>query len=396
MSLAGQIATVAGANLRSIPLRPGNSLAIVISIAGVVAVLISVFALYTGFRATIQGDGQPGRAVIMARRATEEAESSLSRDNLNTIRTAPGIRHDSTGQPLVSGEVVFSVPASRKRDQSDVNITLRGVSSQFFVMRPELKIVAGRMYHTGVHELMVGAAARAQFSGLDLGKRFRMQGGDWTVVGIFAGANGARESEIIGDAETLLSAYKTDTYNIAVVSLESPAALDQVKAYLAADATLLVDTRSEPAYLAGASGTVNTLLRLVTFSIGSIMGLGALFGALNSMHSAVAARRVELATLRAIGFAPFAVASAVLAEALFLALIGAAIGTLIAYAGFNGAVISTLGGSIWDSQLVYSLTVTPTLIAVAVSVACGLGLFGGLFPAFRAARTNIAAGLQET
>jgi putative ABC transport system permease protein len=396
MSLAGQIAIVTGANLRSVPRRPGNSLAIIISIAGVVAVLISVFAMYMGFRATIQGDGQPDRAVIMARRANEENESSLSRQDLDTIRTAPGIRHDATGKPMVCAEVVFSVPASRKRDQSDVNISLRGVSSQFFLMRPELKIVAGRMYHTGVHEVVVGSAARAQFAGLDVGQRVRMQGGDWTVVGIFAGANGARESEIVGDAETLMSAYKTDTYNTAVVSLESPPALEQVKSYLAADATLAVDTRSEPAYLASASGTVNTLLRLVTFSIGSIMALGAVFGALNSMHSAVAARTVELATLRAIGFAPLAVATAVLAEALILALIGAAIGTLIAYAGFNGAVISTLGGSIWDSQLVYSLTITPALIALAVSVACGLGLFGGLFPAIRAARTNIATALHET
>jgi len=396
MSIAGQIAIVTGASLRSVPRRPGNSLAIVISIAGVVAVFISVFAMYVGFRVTIQGDGRPSRAVIMARRATEEAESQLSRDDLNTIRTAPGIRRDATGKALVSGEVVFSVPASRKHDQSDVNITLRGVSPQFFVMRPELRIVAGRMYHTGVHEVMVGAAARAQFVGLDVGQRFRMQGGDWTVVGVFAGANGARESEIIGDAETLLSAYKYDDYNIAVVSLESPTALEQVKSFLAADGRLLVDTRSEPAYLASSSGTVNTLLRVVTFSIGSIMALGALFGALNSMHSAVAARTVELATLRAIGFAPFAVASAVLAEAVILALIGAAIGALVAYAGFNGAVISTLCGSIWDSQLVYSLTVTPALVALAVSLACGLGLLGGLFPALRAARTNIAVALHET
>jgi putative ABC transport system permease protein len=352
--------------------------------------------MYLGFRVTIQGDGQPDRAVIMARQANDEGDSSLSRDNLNTIRTAPGIRHDATGQPLASGEVVFSVPASRKRDQSDVNITLRGVSSQFFAMRPELKIVAGRMYHPGVHELMAGAAARAQFAGLNVGERVRMQGGDWTVIGVFAGANGARESELVGDAETLLSAYRNDTYNIAVVSLESPASLEKVKTYLNADASLVVDTRSEPAYLATASGTVNTLLRLVTFSIGSIMALGALFGALNSMHAAVAARTVELATLRAIGFAPVAVATAVLAEALILALIGAAIGTLVAYAGFNGAVISTLGGSLWDSQLVYSLTVSPTLIAIAVAVACALGILGGLFPAIRASRTNIATALHET
>jgi putative ABC transport system permease protein len=396
MSIAGQIVTVTGASLLSVPRRPGNSMAIVISIAGVVAVLICVFAMYLGFRVTIQGDGQPDRAVIMARQANDEGDSSLSRDNLNTIRTAPGIRHDATGQPLASGEVVFSVPASRKRDQSDVNITLRSVSSQFFAMRPELKIVAGRMYHPGVHELMAGAAARAQFAGLNVGERVRMQGGDWTVIGVFAGANGARESELVGDAETLLSAYRNDTYNIAVVSLESPASLEKVKTYLNADASLVVDTRSEPAYLATASGTVNTLLRLVTFSIGSIMALGALFGALNSMHAAVAARTVELATLRAIGFAPVAVATAVLAEALVLALIGAAIGTLVAYAGFNGAVISTLGGSLWDSQLVYSLTVSPTLIAIAVAVACALGILGGLFPAIRASRTNIATALHET
>ena len=154
--------------------------------------------------------------------------------------------------------------------------------------------------------------------------------------------------------------------------------------------------RSEPEYLATASESVNRMLRLVGYSIGSIMALGALFSALNSMYSAVAARSVEMATLRALGFSSLAVAAGVLIEALLLALIGAAVGAAFAYALFNGATISTLGGAVWDSQLVYSLSITPALAIGVVLLACALGLAGGLLPAIRAARANIAEALHET
>lgn len=396
MALARQIVAVTAASVRSIPLRPGNSLVIVTGIAGVVAVFISVLAMFEGFRASIQGDGRGDRAIVLTRGASTEYESSLSRENVANLMSAPGVRHDARDEPLASAEVILIAPVARKRDGSDVNVTLRGVGTQYFRVRPELGLVSGRMFDTGKQELLAGASAGAQFAGLGIGNRVRLQDGDWTVVGTFAGGNGSRESELVADAQTVMSAYKLEAFNSITLALESPRALATVKQAVAGDPTLLVDVRAEPEYLATASGGVSRMLRLVAYAIGSIMALGAVFAALNSMHSAVAARTVEIATLRALGFASSAIATSILIEALLLALLGAAVGTAVAYAAFNGTTISTLGGALWDSQLVYSLTVTRSVAGTAVALACFLGLLGGLLPAIRAARSSIAHALHET
>jgi putative ABC transport system permease protein len=377
-------------------MRLGNALVIVVGISGVVAVLISVLAMFEGFRASIQGDGRVDRAVVLTRGATTEYESNLSRENVAILMDAPGVKQDNRDEPLVSAEVILIAPVARKRDSSDVNVTLRGVGPQYFRVRPELKLVSGRMFHPGNQELLVGASASARFAGLETGNRVRLQDGDWIVVGTFAGGNGSRESEVIADAQTVMSAYKLDAFNSMTLALESPEALTRVKEAVTGDPTLLVDVRAEPEYLATASVGVSRMLRLVAYAIGSIMALGAAFAALNSMHSAVAARTVEFATLRAIGFASSAVAISVLIEALLLALVGAAIGAAIAYTAFNGTTISTLGGALWDSQLVYSLTVTRSVTITAVALACVLGLLGGLLPAIRTARSSVADGLRET
>ena len=394
MNIVSQILAVTAMNLRSIPQRLGNSLVIVIGIAGVVAVLISVLAMSLGFRTTIPGDASPDRVILFSRGAGAENESGLSRENVAAVIDAAGIKHDARDRPVVSAELILVAPVARKRDNSDDYVTLRGVGSQYFAMRPELKLVSGRLFRTGHQELLVGASAGAQFAGLEIGNQVRLQDGDWTVVGTFAGGNGSRESEVIADAQTVMSAYKLDTFNSVSVVLDSGSSSAALKTALAQDSTLQVDARAEPEYLATASSSVNRMLQLVTYSIGSIMALGALFGALNSMHSAVAARTVEIATLRAIGFTSIAVAIAVLIEALLLAFAGAVVGAAIAYAAFNGTTISTLGGAVWDSQLVYSLNITPSLVVIAVVLACALGLLGGLFPAIRAARSNVAVALQ--
>jgi putative ABC transport system permease protein len=396
MNLASQIRAVTAMHLRSIPQRLGNSLVIVVGIAGVVAVLVSVLAMSLGFRTTINGDARADRAIVLSRGATAESESSLSRENVAAVMNASGIRHDARDRPIVSAEVILVAPVARKRDQSDVNITLRGVGEQYFAIRPELKLVSGRMFHAGRQELLVGASAMGQFAGLEIGNQVRLQDGDWTVVGTFAGANGSRESEVIADAQTVMSAYKLEAVNSVSVLLDSESPFSRLGEALAEDPTLSVDARTEPEYLATASSTVNRMLRIVAYGIGSIMALGALFAALNSMHSAVAARTVEIATLRAIGFSSVAVAFAVLVEALSLALVGATVGVAIAYAAFNGTTISTLGGALWDSQLVYSLSITPSLVMIAIALACALGLLGGIFPAIRAARSNVADALHET
>jgi putative ABC transport system permease protein len=382
-------------NLRSVPQRLGNSMVIVVGIAGVVAVLISVMAMSLGFRTTIEGDGSADRTLVFSRGASAENESSLSRESVAAVMNAAGIKHDSRDRPVASAEMILVAPVTRKRDNSDVYATLRGVGAQYFVVRPELKLVSGRLFRAGNQELLVGAWASAQFAGLEIGSQVRLQDGDWTVVGTFAGGNGARESELIADAQTVMSAYKLDSFNSVSLVRESGTSLAALKSTLAQDASLLVDVRTEPEYLATASSEINLMLQLVAYSIGSIMALGALLGALNSMQSAVAARTVEVATLRAIGFSPFAVAIAVLLEALLLAFAGAVAGAAGAYAAFNGTTISTAGGAGWSSQLVYSLNITPSLIVIAIVLACALGLLGGLVPAIRAAHIKVADALQE-
>lgn len=396
MSLAAQTLAVTALNLRSIRQRLGNSLVIVIGIAGVVAVLISVLAMSLGFRATISGDARVDRVIVLSRDATTEYGSSLSRENAAAVMNTSGIKRDARDRPIVSAEVILVAPVARKRDQSDVNVTLRGVGEQYFAMRPELKLVSGRMFRAGNQELLAGAAARGQFAGLEIGNQIRLQDGDWTVVGTFAGGNGSRESELIADSQAVMSAYKLEAFNSIAVLLETESSFTKLKEALASDPTVMVDARTEPEYLATVSSSVNRMLRIVAYAIGSIMALGALFGALNSMHSAVAARTVEIATLRAIGFSSTAVGVAVLLEALLLALIGAAAGVGIAYVAFNGTTISTLGGALWDSQFVYSLSIKPSLVVTAIVLACTLGLLGGLFPAIRAARSNVADALHET
>ncbi len=396
MNFFSQILAVAAMNVRNIALRLGNSLVIVIGIAGAVGVFIPIVAMSMSFRATIKGDANDSRAIVLTQRATTESESSLTREEVASIVDYPQVSRDSRGRPVASGEVVLVAPVSRKRDHSDVNVTLRGVGEQYFAMRPELKLRSGRMFESGKQELVVGAGAVSQFDGLEIGENLRLQDGDWKVVGIFAGGNGARESEVVADALTVMSAYKLNSFNSLTVTLRSPRDIAAFKDAVGASSKSLFLARSEPEYLETASESVNRILRLVGYTIGSIMALGALFSALNSMYSAVSARSVEMATLRALGFSSPAVALGVLLEALLLALIGAAIGAAFAYVLFNGATISTLGGAVWDSQLVYSLSITPTLAIGVVLLACTLGLAGGLLPAIRAARANIADALHET
>ena len=396
MNALSQILAIVGTNLRHIPHRLGSSLVIVIGIAGVVGVLIPVLAMSLAFQSTVRGDGRADRAIVLTRIATAEDESSVSREDAGRIMNAPEVRRDARGESMASGEVVLTAPVARKSDHTDVNVVLRGVSSQYFAIRPELRLIAGRMYHPGVHELVVGGAARAQFDGLDIGNHLRLQDGDWIIVGTYAGGNGSRESEVITDAGTMMAAYKLNAFNTLSVLLEDAASFESFRQSVVRDTKSLVDARTEPEYLASASSGVNRMLHIVAYSIGTIMALGALFSALNSMYSAVAARAAEMATLRAIGFSAEAVAIAVMLEALVLALVGAVIGVGISYAFFNGAAISTLGGAHFDAQLVYSLSITPTLAISVMLLACALGLGGALVPAIRAARSNIADTLHET
>lgn len=395
MNLSAQTLAATAIGLRSIPRRSGNSLVIVLGIAGVVAVLISVLAMWSGFAKTIHGGARADRVIVVSQGVQEESVSALSRANIAALAAAAGVKRDERGKPLLSAEIVLVAPVAR-RNGVDAYITLRGIGEQHFAVRPELQLVAGRMFNPGLHEMIVGRSAQLQFAGVALGDHVRLHDGDWTIVGVFTGGDNVRESEVLADAETVLSAYKLDSFNSATALLEDRAALSAFKDAVGVEPSLKVTVFTEPEYLAMVSASINRLLRTVALMIGTIMAIGALFGALNTMYSAVTSRKVEIATLHAIGYRAGPVVGSILIEALLLALAGAALGILLAYLAFDGRSISTLGGTRWDSQVVYALSITPGLVAIATALACAIGLLGGLFPALRVARSKPTDALRVT
>jgi putative ABC transport system permease protein len=274
-------------------------------------------------------------------------------------------------------------------------VTLRGVGANAFVVRSELKIVAGRMYRPGEREVIVGKSAQAQFSNLDPGDKIVLGDGDWTVVGVFESQGSFHESTLIADSEAVLSAYKRNSFNSVTVLLESKDSYATLKRALDAVPASSIEARREQQYYASQSQPLNRLLELIAYLIGGIMAVGAVFGALNTMYSAVSVRGTEIATLRALGFSGTSVIISVLIEALLLAFIGALVGSVLAHLCFNGHMMSTVGDTIGNNpQVVFSLTVSSGLVAISIALACLVGLVGGIFPAVRAARMPIAAALR--
>ncbi|GGF21155.1 membrane protein [Aliidongia dinghuensis] len=392
MTLFKQIGAVTAMNLAGIPSRLGTSLVIVIGIAGVVGVLISVLAMAVGFSTALNHTGRADRAIIMRGGSTSELGSTLSRDNALTILDAPGVRKTADGKPIGSAEELVIVDLPQKGTDSGVNVTLRGIGPQGLATRPEIHLVAGRMFQPAVRELIVGTAAQAQFKGLDLGSHIAFRDSDWTVVGVFESGGDAHESEMLADAETVMSAYRRNLFQSITVLLDDAAAFDKFKDALTTNPTLSVDVRREPDYYATMSATLEKILFFVAYVVGGIMAVGALFGALNTMYSAVSARAIEIATLRALGFGATPVVISVFVEALLLSFVGGAIGAGLAWAFFNGDAANTLSGNF--TQVVFRLTIGADVVVLGIVWACVIGMVGSLFPAIRAARLPIAVVLR--
>jgi putative ABC transport system permease protein len=392
MNMLRQIRAVTWMNLTSIPQRFGTSSVIVVGIAGVVAVLISVLAMATGFKRTIVATGRDDRAIVLRGGSESELASTLSREATLTIMDAPGIRKDSAGKPIASAEAVVVVDMPKKSNDSGANVTIRGVGAQGMALRPEIHVVAGRVFQQGLRELIVGSGAQAQFKGLDVGSHIALRGSDWTIVGAFDSNGDSHESELLADGETVLSAYRRNLYQSVIVRLESKDSFAAFKSSLTTNPQLSVDVMREHDYYAKQSQRMSNVLSFIAYVVGGIMGVGALFGALNTMYSAVSVRSREIATLRAIGFGASAVVVSVLIEAMLLSIIGALIGAGLAWVFFNGNVVSTLGSNF--TQVVFRLAVGPSLVVLGIAWACVIGLVGGLFPAIRAARFPVATALR--
>ena len=393
MSAFTQIAAVSAMNLRSIPQRLGTSSVVVIGIAGVVAVLISVLAMSTGFIKTLQTTGPDNRAVVVRQGSSTELVSVLTNDAALAIADSAGIKKGSDGHPLASPETLLIVNL-QKKDGTDANAPLRGFTQDGFAVHPEIKLIDGRAFHPGVNELIVGKSAQRLYKGIDIGSTIKLRNTTWTVVGTFDGGGSSHDSELLADKQTLNSAYQRGSGGQSVwVVLDSPGSFQTFKDSITTNPQLQVDVSTEKDFGSRQSAQISSILKIVAYVVGGIMAIGAIFGALNTMYSAVSTRSREIATLRAIGFGPVPVVVSVFVEALLLALIGGAVGALLAWLLFNGHSVDTLGGG-FGGQLIFDLAVTPQLIVLGISWACVIGVIGGLFPAIRAARLPVATALR--
>jgi putative ABC transport system permease protein len=389
-----QIASITKFGLMSIPQRRGAVAATVIGIAGVVAVLVGVLSIAAGFRRAMTVSGTPDGAVVLRSGADSEMVSGFNRAQTRLIADAPGVARSDQG-PLASSELFVIINLPKRTTGTDANVPLRGVEAPAFRVRDKVRISQGRMFEWGKDEVVVGAGAAREFAGLEVGSKIKVGRFEWPVVGIFSAAGGVAESEIWTDAKVLQDAYKRgDSFQSVYAKLNSPGAFQEFKDSLTTNPQLNVKVVRQTEYYAEQSEVITRLITTLGFLIAFLMAIGAVFGALNTMYSAVSARTREIATLRALGFGSGAVVVSVLIESLFLALVGGVVGGALAYIAFNNFHTSTMN---WQSfsQVAFAFQVTPQLLVRGIVWSAMIGLIGGIFPAIRAARLPIATALRE-
>jgi putative ABC transport system permease protein len=394
MNWLSQVIAVTGVTLRSVPQRLGSATVAIIGIGGVVVVFTAVLSIAEGFRAAMRGTGDPQTVIVMRSGSDTEMTSGIAGEEARLITEAPGITRGEGGV-YASPELFVIINAPLMRSGTDANVPLRGVTPIALNVRPNVRIVEGRMFTPGSSEIVVGRAASRQFRGLTLGSSLRAGKMSWQVVGIFDANGSVAESELWCDARVLQSVYQRDnSYQSVYVRLESPDSFQTLKDALTTDPRLNVTAIREPDYLAQQSQVMQSLIRTIGTGIALLMGLGAVFGAVNTMYSAVANRTREIATLRALGFGRTPVVVSVLIESLALSLVGGVVGGLLAWAAFDGYQTATMN---WQSfsQVAFSFAVTPALLTQGLFYAAVMGLFGGLLPAIRAARLPVVTALRE-
>lgn len=392
-SLFLQIAAVTTINIKSIPQRFWLSLSTIVAVALVVMVLLSFLAMANGFQRTLKSAGAPDIAIVLRGGSQTEINSIITREQVRLIEDGPGVARGAQGKPLVSAELYIVVDGIKRSTQTKANIPLRGIGAEGAAIRKDIKLVAGRMFNPGANEIVVGKSLLSQFQGFDLGSTVKFLTTQWTVVGVFAADGSVFESEIWGDLPVVQSLFKRNNVSQTVrARIDGPAALAELKRFADTDPRMKLDVKSEQEYFAEQSSQTSDLIQKLGWPLAIAMALGALAGALNTMYSSVAARSVEIATLRAIGFGGLPAFVGTLAESLLLAGIGGALGAVATYLVFDGFTTSTLGAGF--TQVVFSFRLTPALIAQGLVLALTVGLIGGLLPAVRAARMPIVKGLQ--
>ncbi|MGH8288746.1 MAG: ABC transporter permease [Steroidobacteraceae bacterium] len=379
--------------IATIPQRLGSSCVVLIGIAGVVGVLVALLAMAEGLRATLQQTGSNDTAIVLRAGSQTEVNSVVDHAAAVIVAQEPQVMRDAQGYPIASPEILTAASIPRKGNGLDGTAPIRGVGDRVWELYPRLRIIAGRRFRPGLRELIVGKNAAREFTDTALGSTLELNGQPWTVVGQFDSGD-SHNSELWADANVVATAYhRGDSCSSVTVRLKSPKLFDAFKAAIASDPQLKFEVKTTRAYFDAQSEGLTKIIRVLGTTVAVIMGIGAVFGALNTMYAAVATRTREIATLRAIGFRGGPVIVSVLIETLLLAVAGGVVGAAIAWLLFDNYTASTLGANF--SQLVFQFHVTPALVATGLKWALAIGFLGGLFPALRAARMPVTDGLRE-
>ena len=381
-------------NLRSVKQRWSSAIVAVVGIAGTVGVFVAMLSLARGFKATLVSSGSEDNAIIMRAGATSEMTGGVTIDTVKIIQDEPGIARSADG-PLVTPEVVLVAPIPLISTGTDANVEIRGVSKNVLEIRKNIKIVQGRMFTPGLNELVVGKNANTSYAGLTLGNTISLGSVRWKIVGIFDAGGSAFDSDVWGDAHLIGPAYnRPDTFFQSVtVHLTSPSTFQQLKDAATSDPRLNVDVTREIDYYSKQSNRLTKLITVLGGMVAAVMAIGAVFGALNTMYSAVSERGREIATMRALGFGGPAVVLSFVIEALLISFVGGLIGCL-AVLPLNGLTTGAMNLQTF-SHLAFAFKITPELLVKGVVFALFMGVLGGLLPAIRAASLPISHALRE-
>ncbi len=381
-------------NVRSLRVRWTSTVVAVLGIAGTVGVFVAMMSLAKGFQMTLVGSGSPTNAIVMRAGASSEMMSGVSLDQVKVVQDAPGVARGTNG-PLISPETVVIAPFPLKATGTAANVQVRGVSERVLEVRPSVKIVSGRFFHAGLNELVVGSNVPKAYGGLELGDTVKFGGGTWTVVGVFDAGGTAFDSEVWCDSAVLKDVYKRPANNFQsmTVRLTSADAFQAFKDSVTSDPRVTLQVDRERDYYMKQSQSVTTMITVLGTMVAVVMGIGAIFGALNTMYSAVAERAREIATMRALGFGAPSVILSFVFESLCIAFVGGLVGC-VCVLPVNGITTGTMNWQTF-SHTAFAFRITPPLLVGGMIFALGMGFFGGVPPAIRAARARISVALRE-
>lgn len=389
MNFFKQIGALTSIIVRDLPKRAGTSLVTVFGIASTVAVMLSLLAVGGGLMKTGTHNERADRAIVVPSSGASDSLGALSQSAAAIIGDTAGVKHDAAGKPMVQPQALVMVVAKTKADGSNANLGFNGTGAQGWAMDPDLKLTSGRMYRPGLHELLVGRFAQKKFTGFDVGSQVRLHGVDWTVVGVFEDGGSYLESTLLTDVDTLLPAFGRTAYGNLKIQLDSSAAFPAVQQALTHNPQIAVLVKRETDFNQEQFRPLTALTNFLAYFVGTVMALGAIFAAINTMYTLIDARSKEIATLRAVGFGAFGVVIAMMLTSLVLAVPSAVLGAAAALAIFGGRAVSSAG-------LTFPLQITPQMAVQGVVWSVVIGLIGGLLPAIRAGRLSVTRALKAS